>query len=107
MDKKEVANTLAQKHYLIEPGISKIFEILDETKDEASPETPIKLLEVNEATVPAGVMPLYFAPVPTSGIPYPTVIVEVTPEEFEKIESNVLPLPSGWFLGPEVPRGAG
>ena len=51
---------------------------------------PIKLLEVNENTVAAGVMPLYFGPAPASGIPYPSVIVEVTGEH-----SVMVPGPDG------------
>ena len=44
---------------------------------------PIKFLEVNAATVPTGVMPLQFGPVPASGIAFSSVIIEVTPDEFE------------------------
>jgi hypothetical protein len=106
VEKSEVTKTLARKHFEIEPGITRIFEIVDQTKDESSAETPIKLLEVNDATIPSGILPLYFAPVPARGVPFPTVIIEVTPEEFEQIEANSLPLPSGWILGPEIPRGA-
>ena len=65
---------------------------------------PIKLLEVNEATVAAGVMPLHFGPVPASGIPFASVIVEVTPIEFEKIKADELKLPDGWVLGQELPK---
>lgn len=107
MDKQEVMKNLANRHYVIEPGITRIFQIFDETKDESAVDTPIKLLEINDATVPSGVMPLYFAPVPASGIPYPTVIVEVTPDEYDRIESKELSLPRGWIIGPEVPRGEG
>lgn len=57
---------------------------------------PIKLLEVNENTVPAGVMPLHFGPAPAIGITFPSVIVEVTPDEYKKIQSQELKLPKGW-----------
>lgn len=103
-DKQEAARELARRHFAVEPGISRIFTILDGTVDEELPDVPIKLLEVNEATVPAGVMPLYFAQAPATGIPFPSVIVEVTPEEYERIESNALSLPPGWAIGAEFPR---
>ena len=41
-------------------------------------------------------MPLGFGPTPEAGIRFPSVIIEVTPDEFEKIEAKELPLPSGW-----------
>ncbi len=104
-EKDSVARELARRHYDVEPGISQIFTIIDVSADEQASNVPIKLLEVNDATVPAGFMPLQFAPAPASGIPFPSVIVEVTPEEFQLILSKELPLPVGWKLGVEMPRG--
>ena len=49
-------------------------------------------------------MPLYFGPAPASGIPYPSVIVEVTPDEYLKIQSHELKLPAGWDHWEELPR---
>jgi hypothetical protein len=63
-------------------------------------------LEVNADTVPTGVVPLHFGPAPASGIPYPSVIVEVTPGEFDRIRARELPLPAGWEVGEELPRPA-
>jgi hypothetical protein len=68
------------------------------------PVEPIKLLEVNTNTVPSGVLPVQFGPAPASGIPYPTIIVEVAPEEFEKIQTHELKLPKGWQVGEEMPN---
>ena len=55
-------------------------------------------------TVESGVMPLHFGPAPASGIPYSSIIVEVTPSEFEKIRTHELRLPDGWEIGEELPR---
>jgi hypothetical protein len=49
-------------------------------------------------------MPIEFGPAPASGIHYPSVIIEVTPDEFEQIKSKQLPLPLGWSLGDSIPR---
>lgn len=54
---------------------------------------PIKLLEVSHATVPVGVMPVYFGQ--TKEYP-PVVIIEVTEEEYRAVEDGTLPLPDGW-----------
>ena len=103
-EKAVIARELARRHFDVEPGMSRIFTIIDGTVNEELPDVPIKLLEVNYATVPAGVLPLYIAPAPAYGIPFPSVIVEVTPEEFERIETNRLPLPTGWSIGAELLR---
>lgn len=57
------------------------------------------LLEVNEETTSSGVLPIYFGPDPASQIYHPSVIIEVTPEEYDKIARGELPLPNGWELG--------
>ncbi len=106
-DKDEVAKKLAHKHYDIEPGITRIFKLRDKPEFEELSSTPIKLLEVNVDTAPSGIMPLYFGPVPSSGIPFPSVIVEVTPEEFERIKVHELELPEGWTIDEEYPKGNG
>lgn len=98
-DKAKVAETLAKKHFKIEPGITQIFTIWEQPRFEALPSTPIKLLEVNRHTIASGIQPLGFDPIPSAGIPYPCVIVQVTPEEFQRIQSQQLPLPPGWRIG--------
>lgn len=103
-NKQDVARELARRHYALEPGISRIFTIVDQSVNEEQPDAPIKLLEVNEATVPSGILPLYFSPAPATGIPFPTVIVEVTPKEYHEIENNRLTLPVGWTIGAELTR---
>lgn len=104
--KDEAARELANKHFEIEVGLTRIFRITGTAETELHPSEPIKLLEVNTATATSGILPLYFGPVPGRGIPYPSVIVEVTPDEFEKIKKHELPLPKGWSIGEELPRPA-
>jgi hypothetical protein len=98
------ARYLAQKHYQIERSVTHILRITSQADAETRPDEPIKLLEVNEETVASGVVPIAFAPDPASGIHYPSVIVEVTPDEFQKIKSEELKLPVGWILGDPIPR---
>ncbi|MBX3415245.1 MAG: hypothetical protein KF708_21350, partial [Pirellulales bacterium] len=107
-DKSQQAQLLADIHYSVEEGITGIFLITSNAEVEAQPQEPIKLLEVNRNTIPTGVMPLYFSPTPASGVHYSSVIVEVTPEEFAKIQSQELALPSGWKVSDEpLPRPLG
>ena len=104
LTKDEVARNLARRHYQVEDGISTIIRINGNAEAEFCPNEPIKLLEVNANTVPSGVMPLQFGPAPDAGIDYASVIVEVTPEEFRKIQSRELKLPTGWNLGEVISR---
>lgn len=104
MDRAAVARELARKHYEVEAGLTQVFLITDQARAEGVRSEPIKLLEVNANTVASGIMPLHFGPAPVSGIPYPSIIIEVTPDEFEKIQSNELKLPEGWKIGEELPR---
>jgi hypothetical protein len=102
--KDAAAKRLAQKHYEIETGLTRIFRVTGPCDTESGEAEPIKLLEVNEATAPTGVMPLHFGPVPASGIPYPSVILEVTPGEYEEIITEKIKLPSGWTIGEELSK---
>src|SRR5579862_8486261 len=102
-EREEAANRLAQRHYHLEPAITEIRTINSGAINGAVAE-PIQLLEVNANTIASGIMPLRFDAVPASGIPFASVIVEVTPEEYEQIKRNELKLPDGWSLGPVLPR---
>jgi hypothetical protein len=93
--KDEVARRLAQLHYDIDEGMTEIIRYKNTPRIEAKPDEPIKLLEVNRHTIPTGVMPLHFRALPSRGIEYPSVIVEVTPDEFRRIQARELALPDG------------
>ena len=100
----KATEALARKHYEIESGLTQIFRLTDTAEATVTRGAPIKLLEVNANTSESGIMPLHFGPAPASGIPYASVIIEVSPHEFQKIRSNELKLPEGWSIGEELPR---
>jgi hypothetical protein len=95
-EKDEVAQRLADAHRDAEPWIVRIVRLM--SRNEAEGREPVKLLEVNPATSPSGVLPIAFAPDPP-GVPFPSVVVEVTPDEYKKIALGQLPLPNDWTLG--------
>ncbi len=103
-DKAEAAKQLATRHYQVEAGMTQIFRITGSAEVELNRAEPIKLLEVNEDTVSAGIMPLHFGSEPASGIRFPSIIIEVTPGELERIRSSELELPKGWENWEEVPK---
>ncbi len=111
-NKAEETIELANRHYAVEVGLTDIFILRDTAqaavrhgeKTASNEDQTIKLLEVNENTVPSGIYPILFGPAPASGIHFPSLIVEVTPEEFRKIQSSELPLPDGWEIGEHIPK---
>jgi hypothetical protein len=93
--KDEAVRELAQWHFGVEPDLTHVIRIVGDNED--APDEPIKLLEVNAATVATGsVEPYAFAP--SKSVPFPTVIAEVTPEEYERLQRGELKLPAGWSL---------
>ncbi len=92
---REAAERLAEAHYRVEPGTSRIYRLRGGKEDDRT----IRLLEVNSETVPSGIVPIGFAPHPPSGLPFSSVIVEITPEEFADLQEGRLRLPDGWEVG--------
>jgi hypothetical protein len=105
-EKDEAARRLAELHYRVEEGMRNIFRLRASPDAEVQPDEPIKLLEINEDTVAAGIMPLHFGAVPDRGIPFPCVIVEITPEEYQQLQLHELRLPGGWTVGEQLPKPA-
>lgn len=106
MSKDEEAVDLAQRHYEVDIGLTEVIHFTNTADLEQEASEPIKLLEVNEHTIESGVLPIHFGPAPESGIHYPSVIVEVTPEEYDRIRSNELRLPDGWRFPLSIPKSA-
>jgi hypothetical protein len=98
-DKTEIARKLAGAHRKVEPGISRILRVIADREQDAG--EPVKLLEVNPDTSPSGIVPIAFSADPPQ-IPFPSVVIEVTESEFEKIRAGTLALPDGWRLGDEL-----
>ena len=83
-----VAQRLAESHYRVDPAIRQVIRLLAPMDEDSSSE-PIKLLEVNEETSMSGVVPVFFGAHAASGIFFPSVIVEVRPEEFEQMRLGI------------------
>ncbi len=93
--KDAAARRLIEWHFSVEPELREVYRIVMANED--SRDEPIRLLEVNAATVPTGsVEPFTFAP--TAEIPFRTVIAEITPEELESLQAHPEALPEGWSL---------
>jgi hypothetical protein len=91
MNRHLIAKDLVDHHVIAEGEITLAIEYARRGGDR--PNEPIKLLEVNRATVSAGLMPVYFGP---SGSYPSVVIIEITEEEYRAVQNGSLTLPEGW-----------
>ena len=103
--KDETARFLADAHFMMDHGITRIFRIVE--TDESNDTRPVKLLEVNPMTIEAGIPPVGMTADPAHSVFYSSVVVEITPNEYERLIHGELELPHGWRLGPELlPRAS-
>lgn len=100
---EQYAEELAQLHFELEPGISRIIRLVG--SNESDPHEPLKLLEVNADTFALGIRPIGFpAHIDDNAWYPPVVIIEVTPGEFEQIKVNPESIPSNWKMDKEYRR---
>ena len=99
--KLETAASLAKAHFAVEPNLKHIHLI--EPVDDRDPNNPIKLLEVVEGTIERGIEPVSFTADPAHGIEYPSIVVEISPTEYEAIRDGKLDLGNhNWTVGREL-----
>src|SRR5207249_4810735 len=72
--RNSIARNLASFHFEAEPGVSRIFRLLAGERSEETAEEPIKLLEVNENTIPVGIYPVWLPPDSGHGLHYPVIV---------------------------------
>ena len=86
------AKSLAISHRQVDPQTS-IIKLFPSLTDE------IWLLEVSNAAPTTGeILPFRFTAAPSEGINYPSIIILLSPSEWDEVRSNRLSLPSGWDL---------
>jgi hypothetical protein len=98
--KRETAENLAKAHFDIEPNLQRVF--LLEPIHEKNPDVPIKLLEVVKGTIERGIEPITFTAEPAHGIEYPSMIVEVSPREYQYLLDGKMNFGTrAWTIGKE------
>lgn len=95
LSRHAAARTLIDWHFEVEPELREVYLIAPD--DASSPDEPIRLLEVNNATFPTGTIEAFVFS-PTDEIPFMTAIAEITPEELEFFVRNPEALPEGWNI---------
>jgi len=101
--KLETAKEIAKFHYDIDDDMRHIFLLGPVREDD--PHEPIKLLEVVDNAVESWIMPVSFPSNAGLGLPYPHMIVELSPREFERIDPANIPFRGKtWAIVEELPR---
>lgn len=89
--REHAARQLIAWHFEVEPELREVYALVGGEGE------PIRLLEVNEATVRSDRFEAYvFAP--TRDVPFPTAIAEVTPDELAHLRKTPGALPPEWDL---------
>jgi hypothetical protein len=103
ISKLDAAKKLAKQHFKVEPALKKVF--LVEPLKEDDPREPIKLLEIVHGAVERGIEPIAFPSNVGTGVPFPSMIIELSPREFKELKLKNFHFGiSGWKLGAELSR---
>ncbi len=88
---EQTAYTLARAHREQDPETTKVLFATDSDARE------IRLIEVSGSVATTGeILPFRFREQPDSGIPYPTTVVLVSLDDWERVKSGELSLPDSW-----------
>ncbi|MGC4067960.1 MAG: hypothetical protein QM784_25585 [Polyangiaceae bacterium] len=94
---EEVARDLAAAHRVADPDIKQIFMVRDPAGRE------VRLLEVSGSVGNSGtVMPFRFSARPDLDVPFPSVVILMSPEEKAQLDQQQLHLPETWGPSPTL-----
>ena len=99
--KYDTAELLADAHFELDQGITRIFRVLARGEIDGD-RLPVKLLEVNPVTPEVGIAPVGMTADPARGVFHASVVIEVSPGEFERLQRGELSLPHGWQVADEL-----
>lgn len=93
---EEVARDLAAAHKRADPDIQQIFMVPDPAGAE------VRLVEVSGSVGNTGsVMPFRFSARPDLDVPFPSVVILLSPEEKDQLDRQELHLPEAWGTSPQ------
>ncbi len=88
---EKLVATLVQEHFDLETDLERIVWL------KKGPASEIRLLEINRNTASTGMVEAFgFAP--STDVPYPLRIAEITPHEWERVQNGEISLPESWSL---------
>lgn len=100
-NEEQMARWYATRHLQTDPGIRTVYYL-----PTGAPEREIRLLEVNELMVVREsdpLEPIDFGVDVGGAEPHKLLVLDVTPDQWDKIGREELPLPAGWSLGGALP----
>lgn len=93
----EVAKELAEAHRKEDPSTRAVFLAEDPAE--------VHLVEVSGSVATSGeVLPFRFAARPELGVPYASVVILLSEEEWDRVERGDLALPPGWGSPSELKK---
>ncbi len=88
---ESIVEKLIHEHFELDENLEKVMWINPEKTSE------IRLIQITADTFPTGdVLSFYFPP--SKEVPYPLLIAQVTPEEWQQVLRDEIPLPEEWSL---------
>ncbi|GAF97795.1 unnamed protein product, partial [marine sediment metagenome] len=88
---ESLVERLARRHFKTEDTVEAVVWLT------GADETEIRLIEINRTALPSETLELFrFAP--SEDVPFPTLIADVTPKDWDKIQRGDIALPQGWDL---------
>jgi len=94
-DRDAMANWYAKQHLKTDPGVQQIYYLRD------APDREIRFIEINSLMaemLDESLEPLDFGVDRGAESEHKLFVLDVTPSQWESIEKEELPLPSGWTL---------
>jgi len=102
-DRDRMARWYAKEHLKSDPGVRAIYYLPTN-----APEREIRFIEINDQIserADDSLEPIDFGVNRGEAEEHSLVVLDVTPDQWDRIEKSVLPLPEGWFLNDAVPYG--
>jgi hypothetical protein len=95
---RATATSLAAAHRTEDPKTAEVYLFPDPQLAD------VRLLEVSGSAPRSGdVLPFRFEPRPDIGVPFASIVILLSPDEWKDVLSGSLPLPPGWELSKREP----
>ena len=95
------ARRIAEAHSKIDEDVKAVYLLEGENEDD--PQEPIKLLEVVEGTMEVGIEPIGFGPNTKRGVEYASIIIEISPREYQSLGEAIYFQNKLWRVTKQLP----
>jgi hypothetical protein len=92
-DRRSMARMYAQQHFATDPGTDLVLYL-----PKGSPEREIRLVEINRLIPERVIEPIDFGVERGNPNSHSLVVIDLTPDQWDRIKNDQLHLPEGWIL---------